>query len=72
MVQLGGSPFTYVAIPVGKISRSAAHILVSMIQDDEYLYSQQFMVHGKSSMRIINAEGGSIGPPAKRLVTASR
>ena len=72
MPQLGGNPFTYVAVPIGKISRSAAHILASIIQDYEVPYSQQFMVYGKSSMRITNAEGGSVGSPTQRLVLPSR
>jgi DNA-binding LacI/PurR family transcriptional regulator len=72
MPQLGGNPFTYVTVPVGKISRGAAHILASLIEDQEVPYSQQFMVYGKSSMRIINAEGGSVGVPQQRLINASR
>ena len=66
MPQLGRNQFTYVAVPVGKISRGAAHILASLIEDNEVPYSQQFMVYGKSSMRIMNAEGGSVGQPALR------
>jgi DNA-binding LacI/PurR family transcriptional regulator len=64
--QLGSNPFTYVTVPVGKISRGAAHILASLIEDNEVPYSQQFMVYGKSSMRIMNAEGGSVGAPVTR------
>ena len=64
--QLGSSPFTYVGIPVGRISRSAAHILSSLIEEGEGAYSQQFAIYGKSAMRIMNTEGGSVGPPARR------
>ena len=64
--QLGSSPFTYVGIPVGRISRSAAHIVSSLIEEGEGAYFQQFAIYGKSAMRIMNAEGGSVGPPARR------
>jgi DNA-binding LacI/PurR family transcriptional regulator len=64
--QLGSNPFTYVGIPVGRISRSAAHILCSLIEGDETAYSQQFAIYGKSAMRIMNAEAGSVGVPSPR------
>lgn len=64
--QLGSNPFTYVGIPVGRISRSAAHILSSLVEEGEGAYFQQFAIYGKSAMRIMNAEGGSVGPPARR------
>jgi hypothetical protein len=72
MPQLGDNPFTYVTVPVGKISRGAAHILASLIEDNEVPYSQQFMVYGKSSMRVQNAEGGSVGIPQQRLLITAR
>jgi DNA-binding LacI/PurR family transcriptional regulator len=60
--QLGSNPFTYIAVPVGRISRSAAHILSSLIEEDQTAYYQQFAIYGKSAMRIMNAGGGSVGP----------
>lgn len=64
--QLGSNRFTYVSIPVGRISRSAAHILSSLIEEDDGTYYQQFAVYGKSAMRIMNTEAGSVGAPAGR------
>ena len=64
--QLSSNPFTYVGIPVGRISRSAAHILSSLVEDGDGAYYQQFAVYGKTAMRIMNADGGSVGAPAHR------
>jgi DNA-binding LacI/PurR family transcriptional regulator len=64
--QLGSNPFTYIAVPVGRISRSAAHILSSLIEEDQTAYYQQFAIYGKSAMRIMNADGGSVGAPTLR------
>ena len=61
--QLGSNPFTYVGIPVGRISRSAAHILSSLVEQEETSYYQQFAIYGKGAMRIMNAEGGSVAAP---------
>jgi DNA-binding LacI/PurR family transcriptional regulator len=64
--QLSRNPFTYVGIPVGRISRSAAHILSSLVEDGDGAYYQQFAVYGKTAMTIMNPDGGSVGPPAHR------
>ena len=60
-------PFTYVGIPVGKISRAAAHLFASMADEEDFRYSQQFVVYGRSAMRVMNAHAGSVGPPAQRF-----
>jgi len=67
LAQLSGHPFTYVGIPVGKISRAAAHLLASMVDEDDFRYSHQFVVYGRSAMRVMNPEAGSVGAPARRL-----
>ena len=64
--QLGSNPFTYIGIPVGRLSRSAAHILNSLVEKEEEEYYQQFAVYGKSAMRVMNADNGSVGTPANR------
>jgi DNA-binding LacI/PurR family transcriptional regulator len=61
--QLSRNPFTYVSVPVGRISRSAAHILASLVEEGDGAYYQQFAVYGQSAMRIMNADGGSVGAP---------
>jgi DNA-binding LacI/PurR family transcriptional regulator len=66
LAQLSSHPFTYVGIPVGKISRAAAHLLASMVDEDDFHYSQQFVVYGRSAMRVMNPEAGSVGAPARR------
>jgi DNA-binding LacI/PurR family transcriptional regulator len=63
--QLSRNPFTYVGVPVGRISRNAAHTLASLIEEGAGAYSQQFAVYGQSAMRIMNADGGSVGAPAR-------
>jgi DNA-binding LacI/PurR family transcriptional regulator len=67
LAQLSSHPFTYVGIPVGKISRAAAHLLASMVDEDDFHYSHQFVVYGRSTMRVMNPEGGSVGAPGSRL-----
>jgi DNA-binding LacI/PurR family transcriptional regulator len=62
--QLGSNPFTYIGIPVGRISRSAAHLLSSLVEEGESAYYQQFAIFGKSAMRVMNADGGSVGAPS--------
>ena len=71
-LQLGTSPFTYVSVPVRRISQGAAHLLASLAAGDQAPYGQQFMVYGSSSMRLVHEEGGSIGAPAMERVGASR
>ena len=65
--QFGSRPFTYVGIPVGKISRAAAHLFASMADEEDFRYSQQFVVYGRSAMRVINPDAGSVGPPSSRV-----
>ena len=63
-LELGTNPFTYVSVPVRRISQGAAHLLASLADGDQAPNSQQFVVYGSSSMRVVNEEGGSIGTPA--------
>jgi DNA-binding LacI/PurR family transcriptional regulator len=60
-LQLGTNPFTYVSVPVRRISQGAAHLLASLSIGDRAPYSQQFIVYGSSSMRLVHEKGGSIG-----------
>ena len=57
-------------IPVGKISRAAAHLFASMADEEDFRYSQQFVVYGRSAMRVINPDTGSVGPPSSRVAPA--
>ena len=71
LVHLGTNPFSYVSVPVRRISQGAAQLLSSLSTEDRGPYSQQFIVYGSSSMRVINQEGGSIGAPAAGRIAAS-
>jgi DNA-binding LacI/PurR family transcriptional regulator len=70
-LQLGTNPFTYVSVPVRRISQGAAHLLASLAIGDQAPYSQQFIVYGSSSMRLIHEQGGSIGALTTDRVGAS-
>jgi DNA-binding LacI/PurR family transcriptional regulator len=59
-LQLGTNPFTYVSVPVRRISQGAAHLLESLTTGGRVPYSQQFIVYGSSSMRLVHEQGGSI------------
>ena len=67
-LQLGTNPFTYVSVPVRRISQGAAHLLASLAMDDRAPYSQQFILYGSSSMRLVHEHGGSIGAPATERI----
>ena len=70
-LQLGINPFTYVSVPVRRISQGAAHLLASLTTGDRAPYSQQFIVYGSSSMRLVHEQGGSIGALATDRVGES-
>jgi len=38
-----------------------------MVDEDDFRYSHQFVVYGRSAMRVMNPEAGSVGAPARRL-----
>lgn len=56
-------PFTFVNIPIGRVSRGAAQLLSSMIKGEHFQIGQEYVVYGASTMSIENREGGSVGPP---------
>ena len=61
--RLGPRPFTYVNLPLGKVSRGAAHLLATLMQGDALSYGQEFVVYGVSAMFVANGEGGSVSAP---------
>ena len=63
--QLAQRPFTFVNIPVGRVSRGAAQLLSSMIKGERFQTGQEYVVYGASAMAVENLEGGSVGPPAR-------
>lgn len=58
--RFGPRPFTYVSLPVGKVSRTAAHLLMTLVSREERLYGQEFSLFGPSAMGIVNVESGSV------------
>jgi len=65
--KMGRRPFTYATLPIGKVSRGAAHLLMSLTQEASTSYGQEYVIYGASSMSIAHAEDGSIGPPMREL-----
>ena len=63
--KMGVRPFTYATLPIGKVSRGAAHLLMTLAQADGSSYGQEYVIYGASSMSITHAEDGSVGPPAR-------
>jgi DNA-binding LacI/PurR family transcriptional regulator len=63
--EYGPRPITYIALPMGKVARGAAHLLKTMLAGDENYYGQEFAVYGPSSMPVVNANLGSMAPLAK-------
>ena len=61
-----GHPFTFVNIPVGRVSRGAAQLLSSMIKGERFQTGQEYVVYGASTMSIEHRENGSVGPPKGR------
>lgn len=57
--RLGRRPFTYVTLPLGKVSRGAAHLMAAMAEGEEY--GQEFVLFGASAMPVNNLEQGSVG-----------
>ena len=64
--QLSRRPFTFVNIPIGRVSRGAAQLLSSMIKGERFQTGQEYVVYGASTMSVENLENGSVGPPGKR------
>jgi DNA-binding LacI/PurR family transcriptional regulator len=63
--KMGMRPFTYATLPIGKVSRGAAHLLMTLAQANGSSYGQEYVIYGASSMSITHAEDGSVGPPAR-------
>ena len=68
--QLSERPFTFVNIPVGRVSRGAAQLLSSMIKGERFQTGQEYVVYGASAMSIENLDGGSVGLPKERNLAA--
>ncbi len=68
--QLSRRPFTFVNIPVGRVSRGAAQLLSSMIKGERFQTGQEYVIYGASAMSVENLEGGSVGPPCERETAA--
>lgn len=66
--QLGRNPFTFVNLPIGRVSRGAAQLLSSMIQNEQFQTGQEYVVYGASTMAIENLEKGSVGEPRVKIV----
>ncbi len=69
--QLDRNPFTFVNLPIGRVSRGAAQLLTSMIQGERFQTGQEYIIYGASTMVVENLIGGSIAEPHKRLATPS-
>jgi DNA-binding LacI/PurR family transcriptional regulator len=65
--KMGRRPFTYVTLPIGKVSRGAAHLLISLTEAASTSYGQEYVIYGASSMSIAHPEDGSTGPPMREL-----
>ncbi len=69
--QLSQRPFTFVNIPVGRVSRGGAQLLSSMIKGERFQTGQEYVIYGASAMSIENLNSGSVGPPPKRPLSTT-
>ncbi|MBL76471.1 MAG: hypothetical protein CL763_06085 [Chloroflexi bacterium] len=63
--QLSRYPFTFVNLPVGRVSRGAAQLLADMIGGEQFQTGQEYVVYGSSTMVVENLDRGSVTEPRR-------